>query len=1047
MSRQQRHRSNPMTYDNPVMVNYSGQTDNRHGRDVYAQYQSPSSYEPPLRQYQQRHTYSPQAPSNASSTASMSVPSTVDAVVRPPSRPPSERSDFPPSESIKFEGNKGFFLSYWRIFWIVVFVVLILLLVGLLIGFLKPKPSGGVANVTMSTETPTLDPSVLWHRVRLPGSVEPSRYDVDLRIDREKEIFSGSVSITFRCTEETDVVLIHVMALDFTDSLISIKAKESDKEIPIKNEFEFEERNYYVIELGESIEYNTEYVIQIEEFKGQLKEDFSGLYLSPYVDTNGVKRTMVVSALQPTFARKVFPCFDEPIYKAIFKLSITYPRFYQDQVLFSTEVEKTEDAEIGWVRDNFKETPVISTYNLGIVIGLLENRERSWAGGHKIQVWSRPDVIDEMNLLLDYAERSYTYFSGYFDIENPTNKIDLVAVPTHSALSSEHWGMVTILEKQVVFDYLQSSIRRQVQIAEIVSREIAHSWIGNLVTFEWWSDLWLKEGLATFFSYEAMSDIDPEFDDNAFDDIHLVEVVQKGLEADSYNTGHPLSDPSTQDVNTILSNYDEITSFKGFAVFHMLKLILGDTIFKAGIRSYLNKYKFQNADTNDLWEEFTQAYGHDVKELMNTWTSQPGYPLLTLTRNDDVSTSVAVDQSSFIIKPDDLTFDPEDTEFGNKWYIQFKYKARNQATTEMTTLQQENSNYEISVPSSTSNDAWILGNVDLNSFLRVNYQVKNWEAIIKQLQSDHTAFSVVSRATIIDDAFFLQRAGLLDTNTALRVTLYLTNEDSYPPWKAASRGFEYFRQRLYLTDLYGRFKRYVLGLLHNTWINLGWTPHILDTLQTRYLRTLLTGIACNYGDEDCTYNGLQYFTNWLTSHSPLPTDLRTEIFGVGVASSDSTQWQILWSQLNGQLLADDDIAIRESLTKSHDPWVLNRYMTWSLNFSVIPADESYMVIYRTSQNDIGSAVVFDFIVEHFDDILQVYTGNMYALNWIFKSVNTVNRVTQFKQFQSLRSKLPHDQSMKRIFDKAEEMMKINIEWLEKYQTVVGRYLQEHTSGG
>ncbi|XP_006821164.1 glutamyl aminopeptidase-like [Saccoglossus kowalevskii] len=352
-----RTRSRQTTYDNPMMTNYAVQTED-------------------IPRYVPHYASRPQQTHSPPTTIS-----TVDAVVRPPSRPPSERSDYP-SESIKFEENKGFFLSYWRAALIAIGVVLLLLLVGLLVGFLKPGPTPP-SNVTVTGAPPTLDPSKSWNHLRLPDTMEPIEYDLHLRINVDAARFNGSVSMTVRILQDTDEVLVHAMTLDVTQSSVSVAEKDSKRNVPITNQFVFELHNYYVIELGETLKSDESYVITFGDFTGRLLPDMTGLYLSPY-RMAGQERFIVASFFEPSFARKAFPCFDEPALKAVFRVNITHPRYNRETVLFNTELESTIDADTGWVTEIFKETQKMSTYLLGFALGDLQKLEVVRQGGHTV---------------------------------------------------------------------------------------------------------------------------------------------------------------------------------------------------------------------------------------------------------------------------------------------------------------------------------------------------------------------------------------------------------------------------------------------------------------------------------------------------------------------------------------------------------------------------------------------------------------------------------------------------------------------------------------
>ncbi|XP_070546688.1 endoplasmic reticulum aminopeptidase 1-like [Ptychodera flava] len=238
------------------------------------------------------------------------------------------------------------------------------------------------------------------------------------------------------------------------------------------------------------------------------------------------------------------------------------------------------------------------------------------------------------------------------------------------------------------------------------------------------------------------------------------------------------------------------------------------------------------------------------------------------------------------------------------------------------------------------------------------------------------------------------------------------------------------------------FQRYVISLLSDKFSELGFTSTNSDSVKTRYLREKLVKMACEHGYASCTEGAMQYFTSWLNSNIQIPVDVRTTVYSVGVANSDASQWQVLWDLSNTVTSTDDKLSLREGLTKSTEPWVLNRYMMWCVNNSIISSGGERLIT-RVSESPIGSGLAVDFVIEHFDDILESTRGNVWALTRIWKTLRSVNRNSQLQQFMSMRNKLPQSAGVKKAFDIAVDHVKININWLEKYERDVARFLDEN----
>ncbi|XP_070550672.1 thyrotropin-releasing hormone-degrading ectoenzyme-like [Ptychodera flava] len=283
---------------------------------------------------------------------------------------------------------------------------------------------------------------------------------------------------------------------------------------------------------------------------------------------------------------------------------------------------------------------------------------------------------------------------------------------------------------------------------------------------------------------------------------------------------------------------------------------------------------------------------------MDTWTLQKGYPVVTLSRDRSSSMrNVNVKQSHFTIQTEDPDININDSPYRYQWFIYFAYLTHTNRTPKGQWLEMNSTNIEMKIDYQGN---WILGNKDKAGFYRVNYENDNWDALTDQLQRDHTEFSPSTRAAILDDAFALQRAGLLDTNRALSVTLYLDRENDYLPWMAAMKGFNYIRKRMYTTESYGLLQNYIKQKAGHLVALLGWgvgdnygTLGSKGNLQQRFLRTLTLKTLCENGDEEAVSQAVTLFDNWLNKDEEIPADLKSFVYFVGVMKGDSEVWDTI----------------------------------------------------------------------------------------------------------------------------------------------------------
>ncbi|XP_002734773.1 aminopeptidase N-like [Saccoglossus kowalevskii] len=997
-------------YDNPVMASFSEFTE-----DIY-----------PSRP--------PQKPAHAM------VIQDDGASTRPPSTTPSLRSAGLHSTNVKFEEPRGFFISYCRLIWLVVVLVLLTVIVGLLAGLIRPNEEPVMVVSAEETQT-TLDPSVVYHRPQLPRTLIPQRYDLNLRLDPESREFTGSVAITVKCEEATNYVVLHALELSIDPYTVTVRNKQTNNRVRMKTQFWFARHQYYVIEMDADMTLDEEYVISFSEFKGELRNDLMGLYQSDYIDASGESRSVVSSQFSPSFARKAYPCFDEPGFKAVFQASITFPDPYR--ALFCTPMQSAEDLPDSWKKEVYEETPPMATYLTTFVLvnDDYQYKERVKAGGYTIRFWARSAIIDDLDWALDVADRSFEFLEQYFGRADAMKKSDNVAVPTHLFSAMEGWGLATYLERLVVYNDVTSSTRKKYETATVVAHECSHVWFGNLVTMTWWNDLWLKEGFASFFMFEVIANIEPSWN---MDEIVSVEVVQEALELDSFTTSHPLTYPDNQELTDLLANFDRLTYWKGASVLRMLENIVGADDFKRAIQNFLRRYEYSNADMDDIWEEVRKVTAEtlgneiDVKKVMDTWTLQKGYPVITATKNGAYSgQSTKLEQRYFVLKSPEERFDYQESPFRYKWNVLFTYVA---STATLTTRSEwiDQSSRTVDVPDGSNYGNWI-GNFDLAGFYRVNYEQTNWEWIIQQLRNDHNSFSPVTRAAIIDDAFSLQRAGLLDTMTALQVTLYLGRENHYAPWHAANRGFTYLRNRLHMTSYFGTFQRYILALLND--YDVTWFMPASDTVSERFLQEMLLKLSCANGAAGCVNEAVSRFDEYLESDRRIEPDQKSVVYSEGIAHGTVDDWDVMWSRAQNAQSPDEETIIMTSLTASRVPWVLDRYMQWSLNVSIVPQSLNWAVFQNIGTNIYGHFVAMDFIDDNWDAMLSTFGDNTALMGYALTGTSLINSDAGLQQLQSLKARTSDDLAAYSVLDDVIEKVAINVEWAKSYVDDVARFLE------
>lgn len=350
----------------------------------------------------------------------------------------------------------------------------------------------------------------------------------------------------------------------------------------------------------------------------------SGLY-APVYKVDDETHHMFSTQFEPNYAADCFPCIDEPAAKATFDIDVALTPEYDNWTVISNMPEKKH---IGSHR-YFETTPKMSTYLVAIVAGELISRSAKTESGVKVSAYATPaQDSDELAFPLETAVHAIEFYEDYFGIPYPLPKLDNVAIPDFSAGAMENWGLITYRESMFLADETSSIDTRQTSVST-VAHEIAHQWFGDLVTMQWWNDLWLNESFASLMEDLAGDSLHPEY-----------HVWESFAATDAFSAMYR---DSASDVQAVQQEVDDpreipllfdsaIVYAKGKRLLKMLMRYVGKNVFRNGIKQYLESHKYGNTTADDLWQALSDASGEDIKALMTPWLTQPGYPVVTIKR-------------------------------------------------------------------------------------------------------------------------------------------------------------------------------------------------------------------------------------------------------------------------------------------------------------------------------------------------------------------------------------------------------------------------------
>nr|WAK99422.1 aminopeptidase N 12 [Spodoptera frugiperda] len=895
---------------------------------------------------------------------------------------------------------------------------------------LTTESSRSVIPLESSTHSSMPNITNLW----LPKHVKPERYFLNITpyIYEGNFTFDGEVTIHLAVVEETKELTFH--GVELTIHEIKIHEKDDDHLIYIVRQLEDVPRNFHILTLGSSLEVGKQYILSIK-YTVILNDNLHGFYRSSY-EEKGVKKWIAVTQFQAMDARRAFPCWDEPALKARFTISIARPNNMTSLSNMNIVRQSPHESLPDYTWDHYAESLPMSTYLVAFTVTDFKNMTNN-----KFSVWARSEAVQSAAFALEIGPKILKYLEEYYKIKFPLPKIDMIALPDFKNGAMENWGLLTFREISMLYEEGVSASTDRVHVATVVAHEIAHQWFGNLVTPTWWRDLWLNEGFATYVEYVAVNAVEKSWN---ITELCVLDIVHNVFQLDALNSSHQLSVEvsASEEADAI---FDKISYGKGSALLRMLNHVLKSDVFNAGVTNYLNSKMYGNAEQRDLWSALTSAarktgdFDADVAVVMDSWTLQTGFPVLTVTRNYE-NGSLFFKQERFVLIND--TFEAQKSPI---WWIPVSYTTASEKDFETTQpklwLKGEKS---LTVHNITMKpEDWFIANVQQTGFYRVNYDLQNWKFLIKILK-DPARFQeihIINRAQLVDDAMNLALTGRLDYRTALDVTSYLAHERSYVPWKAGLSALGYIDTMLSKGAHYLEYGHYVLRLLNDAVKEVGWEVSPNESVITSQYRVDLLASACHFEHPDCLENAVRMYTNWMLAPNPdsnneIHVDLRGIVYCVGVRAGGVREWTFAWDRFKVATAPSERHRLLSVLGCTRSPSLLHRYLEMSLrNDSGIRKQDIVRVFSAVAGTGIGQPIAFNYIRANWQR-LRSFVGSLSTINLIVKLVT--RRLNQAHEYEELKRFVMESCSdLGRPVQQVLETISSNVQWRDRnYHTIV-----------
>ncbi|RAH63865.1 M1 family metallopeptidase [Aspergillus aculeatinus CBS 121060] len=793
----------------------------------------------------------------------------------------------------------------------------------------------------------------------LPDVAIPVHYDVslfDLQFS-DNWGYNGTVKVKARVTRPTKEIVLNSKEIEVQK--VEIYGEDGTK-LSEASEISYDRTSERVAFKFPS-EIAPSDILLSMNFTGTMNNAMAGFYRSKYIpvvepveDTpkEGDFHYMLSTQFESCDARRAFPCFDEPNLKATFDFEIEVPT---GQTALSNMPIKDEKAgrKPGLKLVSFERTPVMSTYLLAWAVGDFEYveamTERKYQGKSiPVRVYTTRGLKEQARFALECAHRTVDYFSEIFEIEYPLPKADLLAVHEFAMGAMENWGLVTYRTTAVLFEEGKSDTRYKNRIAYVVAHELAHQWFGNLVTMDWWNELWLNEGFATWVGWLAVDHFYPEW--NIWSQF-VAEGVQQAFQLDSLRASHPIEVPvrNALEVDQI---FDHISYLKGSSVIRMLSDHLGRQTFLRGVAAYLKAHAYGNATTNDLWSALSKASNQDVTSFMDPWIRKIGFPVITITEEPG---QINIRQNRFL-----STGDAKPDEDETTWWIPLGIQsAREVSDTNKGALVSKSD----SVPG-VGQESFYKINKNLSGFYRTNYPADR----LAKLGQSLNLLSTEDKIGLIGDAAALAVSGNGTTTALLSLLSGFKEEKNYLIWSQISTSIGNLRSVFAQNNsVSSGLKKFTLELVSPAAEEIGWEFKPEDDYLTVQLRKLLIGMACHAGHKDMISEATRRFQLWNTAKdkNAVHPNLRSVIFGV-VVSEGGTQDYV---SVKEEYLRTDSVDGKEiclgALGRTKNPDLVRDYLDFVFSDKVAIQDIHNGAVSLAS-NSSTRHLLWEYMKSHWD---------------------------------------------------------------------------------
>jgi aminopeptidase N len=783
---------------------------------------------------------------------------------------------------------------------------------------------------------------------KLPKDIVPRHYAIHLKPDLEKFVTSGKVDIDIEVLKPARQIVLNALDMEITKAAIT-----APKSIALEPKSDAEAQTVSFA-LPETL-VPGKYSLSIE-FSGHLREQVQGLYYVRYSAGAG-KKLMLASQMEPTDARRMFPCWDEPVFRARFEPTVIVPKKHLTVSNMPVKSEKALDGDLKEV--HFEATPPMASYLVVLVSGELETVEDSFEGV-KLRIVTTEGKKEQGRYALDSAKKILGYYNHYFGVKFPLPKLDSIAVPGGFGGAMENWGGIVYNESILLFDPKSSSLETRQGIFDVMAHEMAHQWFGDLVTTAWWDNLWLNEGFASWMGTKCSDHFNPDWQ------MWLGAGSAKSavMRQDSLRTTHPILQP-VADESQANDAFDNITYIKGQSFLRMLENYLSEETFREGMRLYMSRHRYSSTTTEDLWVALEKASGKPVRALSAGWTEQPGLPVVSVSSDCLGGKNVVrLEQERFTVQ------DPGAKPL--QWMVPVALADLTRAKSTRVDLL-TNKSSTVTFPNC---DGVIKANFGDAGYYRVSYSPEMFEKVKPRLNS----LPPEDRLNLLGDAWAMVTA---QRSTAAS---YLDLVASLGPEKTTAIWQDVLGRLGFIDDLQrnqpGRaaFRAWAIQLVRPQLQRLGWEPKSNEPATDTLLRNSVISLLGQFGDQEVIAIARTRFEKFLTQPESLPPNLRPVVTDIVGRYSDRATYDKIHELARTANGTEERRRYYSAMAAALDPALAALTLPISLTDETVP-QEAIRLVPAVAHEGEQPDLAWQFAQDHMTELLgrmEEFTRNMYV---------------------------------------------------------------------